>query len=332
LLSLSRYLITSKQKIVCLLLFNNFLFSQNLIQNGSFENYTNIDCTYGGFDNGNSPYNHVMDNWYGYNSPDYFNTICNLGWFNVPNNIFGYSFAKLNNAYVGISVFQANNLEYKEYIYQQLLSPLQSGKIYCLNFYVLKADRKEYAIMNIGAYFCSSLPSMVSNGYINANPQVANASGFISDTTQWTQIQGCFAAIGGEQYVIIGNFNSNANTDTIYTGTNNPIPSDPQYAYYYIDDVTLIDQSTVGLDELSNGNSMTVYPNPANEKINFQFSNAEEKRKIELYDAIGNLLIEKDARSNNLSLTTDSLSNGVYFFSISVGEKTIKTDKIVIIK
>jgi hypothetical protein len=86
-----------------------------------------------------------------------------------------------------------------------------------------------------------------------------------------TQIQGCFAAIGGEQYVIIGNFNSNANTDTIYTGTNNPIPSDPQYAYYYIDDVTLIDQSTVGLDELSNGNSMTVYPNPANEKINFQF-------------------------------------------------------------
>jgi hypothetical protein len=107
LLSLSRYLITSKQKIVCLLLFNNFLFSQNLIQNGSFENYTNIDCTYGGFDNGNSPYNHVMDNWYGYNSPDYFNTICNLGWFNVPNNIFGYSFAKLNNAYVGYFGFSS---------------------------------------------------------------------------------------------------------------------------------------------------------------------------------------------------------------------------------
>jgi hypothetical protein len=162
--------------------------------------------------------------------------------YEVPANIFGYSVAHSGNAYVGISVYQGNNSEYKEYFYQQLLSPLQAGKIYCLSFYVSKSDRKEYAIKNIGAYFCNVLPSMVGNMYINAIPQVVHTNGVISDTTQWTQIQGCFTANGGEQYILLGNFNSNANTDTLYTGTNNPIPFDPQYSYYFFDDITLIDQ------------------------------------------------------------------------------------------
>lgn len=65
-----------------------------------------------------------------------------------------------------------------------------------------------------------------------------------SDTTQWTQIQGCFTANGGEQYITIGNFNYNVNTDTLYVGTNNPDPNytNPlyDYSYYYIDDVSLL--------------------------------------------------------------------------------------------
>jgi hypothetical protein len=38
-----------------------------------------------------------------------------------------------------------------------LAQPLQSGKIYCLSFYVNRADRVTYAIKNIGALFSNSL-------------------------------------------------------------------------------------------------------------------------------------------------------------------------------
>ncbi|MGZ5548871.1 MAG: T9SS type A sorting domain-containing protein, partial [Nitrososphaeraceae archaeon] len=50
------------------------------------------------------------------------------------------------------------------------------------------------------------------------------------------------------------------------------------------------------------------------------------------YDAIGNLILTKETNSNNLTLTTDNLANGIYFYRILVNEIIIKTDKIVIIK
>ncbi|MBK8368166.1 MAG: T9SS type A sorting domain-containing protein [Bacteroidetes bacterium] len=318
--------------ITSVFLFKN-VESQNLIQNGSFENYTNIDCTYGGFDNGNPPYNHVLDNWFGYQTPDYYNAICNaLGWFNAPDNYFGFNQTKNGNAYTGLVTYARGGYD-KEYIYQQLSQPLQSGKVYCLSFYVNRADRFTYAIKNIGALFTNSLPSTSNIFEINAIPQVVHTGGFISDTTQWTEIQGCFTANGGEQYITIGNFTTNFNTDTLNTNSTNLVPGREGTSYYYIDDITLIDQTTVGIKEISNLSEVVrVYPNPANDILNFQFSYAEEKRKVELFDAIGNLVLENDASSNNLSLTTDKLSNGVYFYTILVGEKTIKTDKIVIIK
>ena len=316
-----------------LFLFKN-INSQNLIDNGSFENYTNpIDCSAGGFDNyNNTPVNHVVDSWYGLNSPDYFNNSCpSSSWYNAPNGIFGYCFPYQGNAHVGCTMFYKPS-DTKEYIYQQLSTPLQAGKIYCLSFYVSRADRKEYAVHSIGAYFSNNIQSVGTIGYVNANPQVINQSGFITDTINWVQIQGCFTANGGEQYITIGNFNSNANTDTLYTGTNNPIPFDTQYDYYFIDDVTLIDQSTVGVNELSNGSSVSVYPNPANDVLNISLETIKENTEIKIYNQLGEIVLTEHLTTQNSSFKTNHLQSGVYFYTILVGEKNIKTDKIVIIK
>jgi hypothetical protein len=138
-----------------LVLASTFLFKnsfcQNLIQNGGFENYTNpIDCAAGGFDNNGVgiPAPHVLDHWYNFNSPDYFNGVCNPGGYNVPYSFVGNSFAKQGNAYVGIYIYKRNS-ENKEYIYQQLVTPLQGGKIYCLSFWLTRADRIPFAVKNI---------------------------------------------------------------------------------------------------------------------------------------------------------------------------------------
>jgi hypothetical protein len=307
-------------------------FCQNLIQNGSFENISNVDCN-GGFYNGTLPNAHVLDYWYQYNSPDYFSPMCGAGGYSVPNSWFGYSQAKNGSAFVGFIGYAGIGTEAKEYLYQQLPVPLVSGKTYLLNFYVSLADASNGAIKNIGAYFCPTLPSLTGFSYINVIPQIENQNGYITDTLNWQQIQGLYNALGGEQYVIFGNFNSNANTDTIKVNTNSSnTTSYPRYSYYYIDDITLVGQSSVGINELSNEGTVNVYPNPANDIVNFQFSDANTKRKIELYNTIGELFLKEDAPTQNSSLKTHHLQSGVYFYHILVGEKIIKTDKIVIIK
>ncbi len=299
-----------------------------MINNGGFEIYTApIDCSAGGFDNYSVfPVNHVVNDWNIFNSPDYFTNNCS-GWYSIPNNIFGSSNAKNGNAISGFEVFHKGG-EVKEYIYQQLSTPLQAGKIYCLSFFISKADRKEYAVKNIGGYFSNNILSTGSIGYINANPQVVNQTGFVTDTVGWINIQGCFTANGGEQYITIGNFNSNANTDTLYVGTNNPIPSDPQYAYYYIDDITLIDQTTVGLQDMNNElGVMNVHPNPAKDVLNIETNfQTKENLTIKITDVIGREILVLDY---NKQLDISFLEKGIYFVSILHGSKTLGVRKII---
>jgi hypothetical protein len=320
---------------VFLFLIKNILFSQNLIQNGSFENFTApVNCSggSGGFDNyANFPVNHVVDYWYSLSSPDYFTPLCN-GANNdgAPLNIFGYIQAKNGNAYAGFLTYLKGG-ETKEYIYQQLPQPLQSGEIYCLSFFVSRVDRSPYSVANIGAYFSNTIPTLYNGIYVNKTPQIINQNGIITDTIGWTQIQGCFTANGGEQYITIGKFNTTG-TDTLNSGTNNPILFNPDMSYYYIDDITLIDQTTIGVNELGNGSSVSVYPNPANDVLNICLGNIIENTEIKIYNQLGELVLSEYLTIQNSSLKTHHLQSGVYFYTILVGEKNIKTDKIVIIK
>ena len=96
--------------IAFVFLFKNSTYSQtNLIQNSSFETYANpIDCNGGSFDVAGVPtLHHVVNNWYTINSPDYFNSICNVStsYYNIPNNLVGISYAITGDAYAGIYIY-----------------------------------------------------------------------------------------------------------------------------------------------------------------------------------------------------------------------------------
>lgn len=322
--------------VLVLFIFKNNT-AQNLISNGSFESYTGISCTYGSFDNYNAtPVYHILNNWHTINSCDYFNAICPEGplpnqyGYNVPVNGFGCQVKKDSNAYVGFIAVQMQS-DLKEYFYQQLLNPLQAGKVYCLSFYVSRADRNQYAIHSIGAYFSNTAQSTGSIGYINKTPQIVNQNGFITDTSSWTNIQGCYTATGGENFITIGNFNSNANTDTLFVGTNNPDPNYPSpinyYSYYYVDDITLIDQTTVGVNELGNGESLEVYPNPANDVLNIDIKNFnKENLSIKIVDVIGKEVLKSDYKNQ---IDISELQKGIYFVAIQQNDKTLGVKKII---
>lgn len=311
--------------------------SQNLIANGSFENYTNTLNCYGGFDNYNAtPIYHVLDNWYGFQSPDYFNAICphslipgQYG-YEVPANLIGYSQPKQGNAYTGIVVFNLGG--YREYIYQHLSSPLIAGKSYCLSFFVTRTDRCQYAINRIGAYFSSNIPATVTNSFnINVIPQVMSQSGYISDTTQWTLIQDCFTALGGEQYITIGNFDANANIDTLFVGTNNPDPNYPgsgyNYSYYFIDDISLFDQTTVGIKSIESNNSFEIYPNPNTGLLKFSdLQYCKGDYNVKILDLFGKEIINQVLKEE---LDISSFDKGVYTLLLYKNKQLVVTKKVI---
>ena len=311
-------------------LFNN-LITQNLIQNGSFEKTTNPNCLV-------NPYNY-LDYWQPIGSPDYFNALCTNGGYKVPANGFGISYPLNGNAYCGIAIYYRTS-EAKEYIQQYLSSPLVSSKIYYVSFYVSLSDRVTYSVKNIGAYFSVTQPTVVGNTYFSATPQVENQTGYLTDTIGWTKIEGYFTAQGGEQYITIGNFHSIINTDTLYTSTIDPFPSDPGTAYYYIDSVSLYDALTMptGLSELKDETRFRLYPNPTVGNLTLALSNistslnAGRERKgqrdylIKIYDVLGRKV---KALEYETEFDISDLEKGIYFLSLYKNATLIGTRKVV---
>ncbi len=241
--------------------------------------------------------------------------------------------------YAGIISFIKTS-ETKEYFYQQITTPLISGKSYYVSFFVSLADRVPYAIKNIGAYFSVSQPSAsVSNTFIAANPQIINNNGFLTDTVGWTKIEGYFTALGGEKYISIGNFNSNANTDTLFVNSYNPHPGALDYSYYYIDSVSLYDSLDYALitniKKMEDNFKVNLYPNPNNGNMTLEYDlGSALNGKMLIFDITGKLISSYNLTQTigKLDINNEPLINGVYYYSIFVNEKIYSTNKIVIIK
>ena len=75
---------------------------------------------------------------------------------------------------------------------------------------------------------------------------------------------GQYTAFGGEQYILIGNFFSDAFTNKLTKNGN------LNAAYYYIDDVSVVDCTGIGISEVNDDAEVSVYPNPASNTITIE--------------------------------------------------------------
>lgn len=160
---------------------------------------------------------------------DYFNA-CGNSIVGVPQNNIGNEAAHGGNGYGGFIAYIPASPNYREYITGQVPA-LTAGATYCLRMYVSLADSSRFAVDQLGAY----LTNIPYDGSTPQNPQVNNAEfNIISTKNGWVEIGGSFVAVGGEQYLSIGNFSKyNTNvTSVVGAGT---VP----YAYYFVDDITL---------------------------------------------------------------------------------------------
>lgn len=230
---------------------SSFAIGQNLVPNGSFEEYN--WCP----DNANGFYIEAAKYWSNptMGTSDYFNS-CSTEYdisqqrflFSVPQNYIGEQEARTGSAYGGFSYTQVDDPQvfwldqiYSEYLQVELTQELEPGKFYELRFYVSNAFTI-FCGNSIGALFVNTEMNQSHQTIIQQKPQVqSDLNVFFCDSTKWFEVKKTFQALGGERFLILGVFTPLYEMQTSdYNG--NIISGPGQYGaneYLYIDDVSL---------------------------------------------------------------------------------------------
>jgi len=324
-----------KKKIIIGLLLYMFLhFSinaqTNLVPNGDFEYFSSCPTT-------TSQINLAVP-WYDPNgaTSDYLNSCSAVGsGMNVPNCIFGFSFqnAHSGSAYSGIGCLQTIGSNYREYIQCQFSSTLNNNRVYYIEFYVNLAGNGKYAVNNVGAFISDT--AITNNNPPNpiyATPQIMlQGNPIITDTINWVKISGYYHSHGSEKFITIGNFCSDSATMIQVV---NPF-GNSYWAYYFIDDVTVIDSASLGVEELDNPNYISLFPNPNNGAMQLSYSLLDNETG---YLIINNVMGEKvkTYKLQNgitlLNINETQLRNGIYFYQVYKNDQKVYSGKIVISK
>jgi outer membrane protein OmpA-like peptidoglycan-associated protein len=161
--------------------------------------------------------------------------------FEVPENKYGKEPARTGNNYVGVSFYGYRGRMPRTYLTTKLKNPLTEGRKYCMRFYVSLSDMSKYAANNL-AMHVSKDSLLEGEGNISLDPTIKS---FVNKPFEqqylWTPICRIYQAGGGEQFITIGNFNSDEETATETLRLSRDFSGRQEYnAYYYIDDVSVI--------------------------------------------------------------------------------------------
>jgi hypothetical protein len=173
--------------------------------------------------------------------------------------------------------------------------------------------------------------STTYGGLVNVIPQVENQQhSIITDTVNWTKIQGCFTATGTESYLTLGNFYPDSLVDTASA------PYNPNYGVvnnssYFIDDVSVIESNSI----IKADNDTII-----NKGDTITLGKSIEGMPVDWYDLQGNLLAASSTINVSPTTTTSyvvkmDLCGNVSFDTVTVSvatgmEDVFKTNEVSI--
>ncbi|HIA06006.1 MAG TPA: T9SS type B sorting domain-containing protein [Flavobacteriales bacterium] len=166
----------------------------------------------------------------GQSTADYYNTCGFTLGIDMPNS---------GDGFTGIILYSGANV-YREYLQVPLDSVLKAGTCYQVSMYTAVSTGiiSSYYVDSIGMYFSNGASMQGGGGteLITATPQITNDPGVDMTSSNWQFISGTFVASGGEDYLSIGNFASDANSNPAFFGG---FPT--LFAYYLVDDVCVVE-------------------------------------------------------------------------------------------
>jgi hypothetical protein len=282
----------------------------NLVPNPGFEQYSQCPDGLGQPDRATG--------WDSFReSPDFMNA-CALqsSLVSVPSNCMGYQYPAGGNGYCAFQTYFTS--EFREIIGCALTAPLTIGQKYYVKFKVVRAHGGTAGAScgsnNIGLLF-------TTNGYSYFNPISINnfahiyTNSIVTDTLNWIAISGSIIADSAYQYIGIGNFFTDANTDTAWFG------GPGCRAIYYADDVCVSTDSlycasfTTSIDEERSRKAFSIYPNPVREIMQVQSEDAIHT--IRIVNSLGQIVMETNVGANSTTIQVDGLSEGIYIINLS---------------
>ena len=205
----------------------------NYVNNGSFESH-NV-CT--------STSLLKAKYWTGIDSLCYGGILRSVCYGQIPSNFGTYQYPHSGQSYLHSGFYYPiNSIHQRTYSKNRLKSTLKSGKTYCVKFFVNITNKSTYGMDGFGAYFGNNNIDTIS--YCNIplsyiTPQIQNPKGnIITDTLNWVAISGTFTANGTEKFLLLGNYLSNNEVDTLMI---NPTNLPAKFTEVTIDDVSCIE-------------------------------------------------------------------------------------------
>jgi hypothetical protein len=313
--------------ILFILLSISISYSQNLILNPSFEKYLGSGCPNIYLQDSMNiqpiPTYCVIQDWIRISeSPDVFSYKAN----DFPkNNYSNYIYPHSDSVCVGGGFFSKLPNTLREIIEGKLTKPLTANHHYQFSMYVQLFDTinsinvgKIVGINSFSALFTDTIiPSHTDLPIQNYTPQV-QINTIVTDTQHWVQLIDTFIAEGGEQFVSIGNFKLDSQTQFVLVDSQSNLP---EAAYYYIDDVSLIDLDDVGIEEVGKNNNLKIYPNPTQTgqfTLTVQ-SNEIGKAQLQISNYMGQIILDRNVQlssNNQWHLDLSKQTSGTYLVTL----------------
>ncbi len=322
----------SKYALVAGLLVPQWCEAQNLVPNGSFEEYTQCPTTDGQM---------TFATWWSdyFFSPDFWHTCGLAGVAGVPNNVHGYQLPNTGLGYGGVHAFGASGASadgLREIMGTALSESLSVGQTYHASMYVSwtttgpgTQGSSRYAHNNMGMLF--RMQPLEGFAWIPL-PNFAQVytEEIVIDSAGWTLIEGDFVADSAYQYVFIGNFYGDFETDDTL------INPGGQWAlsYYYVDDICVTlpggDCLVTSVAEVDSHSRVSVAPNPFEDQLTIR-GTASGQMRVSVSDAQGRVVYAAGIQQTDgfASIELSTLPSGLYYISVTTSTGLVLHQKLV---
>ncbi|MFZ1660042.1 MAG: T9SS type A sorting domain-containing protein [Flavobacteriales bacterium] len=285
--------------------------AQNLVPNGSFEDTVNCDV---------STQCSLLKamHWYNANwgtSPDVWDVDLDrsCGYPMDPSNPeeIGFLNAQDGTRYAGEYFWDGPGNSGNEYAMVQLTEPLVAGQAYRMSLYY-SLSNFALAVDHIGVWFGTDSLHGNTPGRLDEVPQLKLRDPlhtYLTVDDAWVQLTDTLVAAGGEQWMVIGNFDEadSINGITVH-------PGNYLIAYYFFDNISLTRVSDVGIDEVKTN----VWWNGKGISIN---AARNGPLHLSLWDMSGRMLATSEWEQGRTTGNWPGppLSDGVYILRIQGG-------------
>ena len=310
--------------------------AQNLVPNGSFEEY--IACP---------PNFSFLDYAVGWRteflSPDLYHA-CHTGTAaGVPHNTCGYQYPATGQGYAGLITYDSGNPYFREVMSTELLAAVVpsvpvflSMKVAVGGWGTWNGNSALFTTSGVGIKFMNSIPSggQAWVDYLHPNEAVIHLDEVPTDTAIWYTVQGFYVPDSAYTHLVVGNFFADSLINPTLLDSSGF--ANTYFAYCFIDDICISHnpadcitvQSIVSRSALPRVQATSPFTN----ELRVWFAEQPHGAlRVELLDAGGRTvwLTVAPAHTGSLSLSVPSLVDGIYLLRVSDESRAFAPVRIV---